>query len=98
MLRNPSLRGMPIAIIQDRDVIAVSYPARQAGVQKYMDPAKVRNATQHGQQAASELVQADGRVFVFCCEGAIVHCPAYSHNVVCMRTSWRPLQTQAPPL
>lgn len=42
VLRNPSaLQGKPVAIQQDQDVIAVNYPARQAGVKKHMPIDKV---------------------------------------------------------
>jgi nucleotidyltransferase/DNA polymerase involved in DNA repair len=41
-LRCPSLAGRPVAIQQHQDVIAVNYPARQAGVTKHMPPAQVR--------------------------------------------------------
>jgi nucleotidyltransferase/DNA polymerase involved in DNA repair len=41
-LRCPQLAGRPVAIQQHQDVIAVNYPARQAGVKKHMQPAQVR--------------------------------------------------------
>ncbi|GLC39768.1 hypothetical protein PLESTF_000884600 [Pleodorina starrii] len=38
----PSLRGVPLAVQQHQDIIAVDYSARQAGVQKHMAPAEAR--------------------------------------------------------
>jgi hypothetical protein len=42
VLRDPSLAGIPLAVQQHQDVIAVNYAARQAGVKKHMAPAQVQ--------------------------------------------------------
>jgi nucleotidyltransferase/DNA polymerase involved in DNA repair len=43
-LRNPAeLQGIPIAVQQHQDIIAVDYAARAAGVHKHMAPAQVRH-------------------------------------------------------
>eukprot|EP00879_Flechtneria_rotunda_P031682 GHRR01034633.1.p1 GENE.GHRR01034633.1~~GHRR01034633.1.p1 ORF type:complete len:131 (+),score=38.01 GHRR01034633.1:548-940(+) len=41
VLRNPWLRDIPLAIQQHEDVIAINYPAKQAGVKKHMKPKEV---------------------------------------------------------
>jgi hypothetical protein len=41
-LRRPALRHLAMAVQQHQDIIAVNYPARDAGVTKHMDPAAAR--------------------------------------------------------
>lgn len=41
MLRDPSLRGRPLAVQQHQDIISVTHDARSAGVRKHMAPAQV---------------------------------------------------------
>ena len=40
--RRPALKDMAVAVQQHQDIIALNYPARDAGVIKHMDPAAAR--------------------------------------------------------
>eukprot|EP00882_Tetradesmus_deserticola_P011155 GHRQ01011801.1.p2 GENE.GHRQ01011801.1~~GHRQ01011801.1.p2 ORF type:complete len:128 (+),score=39.89 GHRQ01011801.1:656-1039(+) len=62
-LRCPSLSGRPVAVQQHQDIIAVNYPARQAGVKKHMPPAQARSLlTAAGGLVVHVFTEPDGRV------------------------------------
>ncbi|KAF6250789.1 hypothetical protein COO60DRAFT_739178 [Scenedesmus sp. NREL 46B-D3] len=62
-LRCPSLSGRPVAVQQHQDIIAVNYPARQAGVKKHMPPAQARTLlSAAGGVVVHVFTEPDGRV------------------------------------
>eukprot|EP00775_Hariotina_reticulata_P006163 gene6163-6401_t len=62
-LRQPGLAGLPMAVRQHADVIAVNYPARQAGVKKHMTPSKASAIlSAAGGVLAHVFTEPDGRV------------------------------------
>eukprot|EP00879_Flechtneria_rotunda_P028199 GHRR01030287.1.p1 GENE.GHRR01030287.1~~GHRR01030287.1.p1 ORF type:complete len:133 (+),score=35.19 GHRR01030287.1:548-946(+) len=63
VLRNPWLRDIPLAIQQHEDVIAINYPAKQAGVKKHMKPKEAQAIlSPAGGRLHHVYTEADGRV------------------------------------